>query len=186
MKDFCDFIFELGHLKKIHHEGWKFLGDKFPESVADHVLRAAQIGFILAKLEGYNNPYEICTIAVFHDINECRIGDIHKIGKKYTDSDDEKAVTEQTKDLGEIGIDLLNIWKKTAYQNSTAGLIAKDADLLEMAVTAKEYIDRGYSDASEWIENISNELKTESAKKLLNEIKKANSNSWWKNLKKNK
>ena len=185
MDKFCDFIFELGHLKRIQHEGWKFLGDKNSESVADHGLRAAQIGFILAKLEGYDNPFEICTLVIFHDINECRIGDIHKIGKRYTNSDDENAVSEQIKDLGDIGLEILDIWKKTAYKNSTAGIIAKDADLLEMAVTAREYIKKGYSDASEWIENISHELKTESAKKLLLEIKKANPNSWWRNLKKN-
>ena len=184
MKKYVDFIFELGNLKRIQHEGWKYLGDKFPESVADHSLRAAQIGFILAGLENYKDPDEICSILVFHDINECRIGDIHKIAKKYTKAKDEEAVTDQIKDLGSIGKEILARWKNNAYQDTEAGIIAKDADLLEMAVTAKEYISRGYPDASDWIDNISKCLKTKSAINLLNEIIISNPNNWWKKLKK--
>lgn len=67
-KDILNFIFELGQLKRIKHEGWRLIGVKFPESVADHCLRAAQIGYILAKMEKYENPFEVCSMVVFHDI----------------------------------------------------------------------------------------------------------------------
>lgn len=184
MKKYVDFIFELGNLKRIQHEGWKYLGDKFPESVADHSLRAAQIGFILACLENYKNPDEICSILVFHDMNECRIGDIHKIAKKYVIANDEEAVADQTKELGKIGAQILARWKNNAHQDSEAGIIAKDADLLEMAVTAKEYISRGYPEAYDWIDNISRCLKTKSAINFLQEIINSNPDNWWKNLKK--
>ena len=58
------------------------------------------------------------------------------------------------------------------------------ADLLENAFQAKEYIEIGYKDAQNWIDNIRTILKTGSAKKLLDEIEKTSSNEWWKNLKK--
>lgn len=71
-KDVLNFIFELGQLKKVKREGWRLIGMDNLESVSDHTLRAAQIGFILAKLEKYENPLEVCTMVVFHDIGEWR------------------------------------------------------------------------------------------------------------------
>jgi len=59
-QDILNFIFELGQLRRIDHEGWKLIGIKHPETVAEHSLRAAQIGFILAELENLDNPFEIC------------------------------------------------------------------------------------------------------------------------------
>ncbi|HEC89736.1 MAG TPA: HD domain-containing protein, partial [Thermoplasmatales archaeon] len=76
-KSIAQFLFELGVLRRIQREGWKLIGVKTPETVAEHSLRAAQIGYILAKLEGYPHPEIVSTMLIFHDIGECRIGDIH-------------------------------------------------------------------------------------------------------------
>ena len=43
---------------------------------------------------------------------------------------------------------------------------------------------RGSSNIQNWIDNIRTVLKTDSAKKLLDEIEKTSSNDWWKGLKK--
>jgi 5'-deoxynucleotidase YfbR-like HD superfamily hydrolase len=51
MKKLVEFLFECLHLKDIKREGWRYAGIQFPESVAEHTLHAAQIGFILAQLE---------------------------------------------------------------------------------------------------------------------------------------
>ncbi len=48
----------------------------------------------------------------------------------------------------------------------------------------KEYIDQGYKDAQDWINNSQPLLRTKNAKKLLNLINKTSSNEWWKYLKK--
>ena len=183
MREICSFIFELGQLKRIKHEGWKLIGDTDPESVAEHSLRAAQIGFILAKLEGYENPTEVCSILVFHDIGECRTGDIHVIAKRYVTADEKKTVSEQLEKLGDIGKEIFDLRNKIEYSNSKAGIIAKDADLLEMAATAREYIEKGFSSAQNWIENITNKLKTQSAKELLKKLSYSNPNDWWNGLK---
>lgn len=183
-KDLTNLFFELGQLKRIKHEGWKIIGIKDPESVAEHSLRAAQIGYFLAEMEGYKNPEEVATMILFHDMGECRIGDLHKIADRYVEANEEKAVKEQTKPLGKTGKKLLGMWKKTENQTTKTGQLAKDADYLEQAVTAKEYIEIGHKLANDWIKNISKRLKTKSAKQLLTEIKKANPNSWWQGLKK--
>lgn len=183
MENICNFIYELGQLKKIKHEGWKLIGDKNPESVADHCLRAAQIGYILAELENYDKPQEICTFLVFHDIAECRIGDIHKVANRYIKTDEKEVINEQLEKLGDIGKKIKKIWFQIEKMDTKAGIIAKDADLLEMAVTAKEYIEIGFNSANDWMENISKKLHTKTAKNLLSSIKNSNPNEWWKKLK---
>lgn len=183
MKNVCNFVFELGQLKRIKHEGWRLIGDDNPESVAEHSLRAAQIGYILSKLEGYEKPERICSILIFHDIAECRIGDIHKVANRYVESNEKEAVKDQLGGLEVIGEDIMDLWSQAYKSDTEAGIITKDADLLEMAFTAREYIERGFISAGKWIKKISERLQTESAKKLLVSLKNSNPNDWWKDLK---
>ena len=183
MDHICTFPYEMGHLKRIHHEGWKFLGDKTPESVSEHSLRAAQIGFILAQCEGYQYPGEVCSMLVFHDIGECRIGDIHKIAKKYTKANEKQAVKDQVHDMKDLGKEIFKLWTEVHHQTTTAGIIAKDADLLEMVITAKEYMEQGYTSAEEWIVSISPHLKTATAQQLCQHIRRCSPSLWWKQIK---
>jgi len=183
-KNILNFIFELGQLRRLKHSGWQLIKVDSPESVADHSLRAAQIGFILAKLENYENPLEVCGILLFHDIIECRVGDIHKVANRYVSVDKEQVLKDQLENLGSIGKEIFEMLKQLKVKNTKAGIIAKDADYLEQAVTAKELIEKGYAYAQDWINNVEKALKTSSAKKLLKLLKKAGSNDWWQGLKK--
>jgi putative hydrolases of HD superfamily len=177
------FIFELAQLRRIKHEGFRLAGVDNPLSVADHSLRSAQIGYFLAKMEHYENPYEVVTMLVFHDIGECRTGDIHKVANRYLKADEESAVKDQVRPL-EDGQELLELWKQTETRSSIPGVIAKDADYLEKAFTAKEYTETGYKSAEDWIKNVRKHLQTKSAKTLLEEMAKMTSTDWWDGLKK--
>lgn len=179
-----NFIFELAQLRRIKHEGWRLVGIDNPESVAEHSLRAAQIAYILAKMENYTNPEEVCSIVVFHDIEECRIGDVHKVANRYISFNESLAVDDQTKELGEIGKAINNLWKQTEQKNSKAGIIAKDADLLEAAFTAREYKEKGVPLMDLWMKNYMKFLRTKSAKQILEELIKTDLIWWWKDLKK--
>jgi putative hydrolases of HD superfamily len=178
------FVFELVQLRRVKREGWRMVGVDNPESIAEHSLRAAQIAFILAKLERYPNPEEVCSMVVFHDIQECRIGDIHKVANRYLTHNDPLVVEEQMKELGEIGLSISNLWKQTEEKSTQAGIIAKDADLLEAAFTAREYKERGVPLMDLWMKNYMQYLNTGSAKHLLEELLKTESVWWWKDLKK--
>jgi len=180
-KNIVDLIFEWGHLRRIKHEGWRLLGVESPDSVAEHSLRAAQIGYVLAKMERYENPYKVVSICVFHDIGECRIGDIHRIANRYVEADEKRAVEEQLQNL-DFSSDILSLWKQMEERNTIAGNIAKDADLLEMAFMARELQSHGY-DIGEWLENTSKYLATESAKALLSGLKNSDPLDWFKGLK---
>lgn len=177
-------LFELGHLRRIKHEGWRLAGVEHPESVAEHSLRAAQIAYFLAKLEGYANPFEVVTMLVFHDMGEARVGDVHKVANRYVVADEERAVREQIAELGEPGAELFRLWQEAEQTSTVAGKIARDADKLEQAFAAKELIERGYTAAEDWLRNIARLLFTSSAKHLLEELQKHSSTDWWRDLKK--
>jgi putative hydrolases of HD superfamily len=182
-KELANFIFELGQLKKIKRSGWRLVGIDNPESVADHNLRVAQIGYILAKMENYPKPEEVCTILVFHELAECRICDIDKVANRYVEYDEKEITLEQTKNLGEVGKEIEGLVRQILLKDTLAGVIAKDADRLETAFTAKEYLEKGCQ-TEDWINNCLSSLKTKSAKKLGKSMLKQSSIGWWKGIKK--
>lgn len=183
MEDPSDFVYELGMLRRIRREGWRLAGVDAPESVAEHALRAAQIGYILAALEGYDHPEEVAAMLVFHDIGECRIGDVHKVANRYVDADEEAAVEEQCKGLGESGECILALWRRFEACSDGAAVIARDADLLEMAAAAREYMTAGYDDAGRWLDAVEGRLQTTSAQRLFDALLDTEPHAWWQGLK---
>ena len=186
-KNITRFIYELGMLKRHKHDGYALAGVENLPSIAEHSLRAAQIAYILAFLEGYERPEEVVTMVVFHDIEETRIPDINKVANRYVTIDKDSLFKEQLEErLGELGRRIRELREKVnyRYENNRASLIAKDADYLEQAFTAKELYERGYKDAWDWINNVEKALRTESARMLLEVMKNTSSTEWWHGLKK--
>ncbi len=181
--NFSNFFYELGMLRRVQREGWKLLGVNQPESVAEHSLRAAQIAYVLAILEQHPSPETICSILVFHDMGECRIGDIQKVANRYVTADEREAVSEQLEPLDEIGNRILMLWDQIESLDTTAGIIAKDADLLELAITAAEYRRQGFIAAEDWLNKTERRLQTISAKKLFTSIIQTDPMHWWNGLK---
>jgi putative hydrolases of HD superfamily len=68
-------IYETGLLKLSKRTGWWLCGVKDPESVAEHSFRTAIIAGLLASLEGAD-PARATMLAVWHDSQETRVGDI--------------------------------------------------------------------------------------------------------------
>jgi putative hydrolase of HD superfamily len=175
------FIHELGQLQQEKRNGWKRLGVA-PESVAEHSLRAAQLAFVLAWMERHSDPAEVCAHAVFHDVAETRTSDLDKVHREYADAHEERAVRQQTAELGEMGEAICRMWRQVEECSTPAGRIAKDADYLEMAFKAKELLSQGCADAQLWIDGVRDALQTESAKKLLAALEEADPNQWWKRV----
>jgi len=51
MKNIVNYIFEMGVMRKEMHNGLKLAGVSDLNSIGEHALRAAQIGYILTVLE---------------------------------------------------------------------------------------------------------------------------------------
>lgn len=191
MKNIVNYIFEMGMLSKEKRNGCKLIGVTNSRSVGEHALRAAQIGYLLTILENEKhnsnfNPERVCSMLVFHDNGEIRIGDLHKVAARYIDSRkaEESAFQDQANNLPkEAKESLIKYFKETEERNTKEGIIAKDADWLESAFSAKELYDLGNELAIDWIDNIEKAIETDSAKEILKTMKKTKFTDWWMGLK---
>lgn len=173
--------FEVSQLRQEARHGWLRIGEN-PESVAEHTQRASVLGYLLAHREGYHDPDHVCTLIVFHDMHETRTGDHDLVQKKYNTADERRALEGQTEDLGTAGVKIQLMWDEVENGSTEAGIIAKDAEILEMCFTARELEYKGNNDAGLWIDNTEPRLKTESAKALLALLREADPNEWWKRI----
>jgi putative hydrolase of HD superfamily len=183
MKTIINFLAEAGQLKRVKRSGWWVIGMKDPESVAEHSFRCAVIGYILAKMEKADTS-EVLLTTLFHDLHEARINDSHKVSSRYIDFKKiEPSVSrEQLRLLPEnIAQELTVIFEKYTAQKSKESIISRDADILECALQAKEYLEFGYTQAKNFLK-IGKFLKTKSAQLLFKQILTLNAKDWWLHL----
>lgn len=174
-------VFEAGVLKHTPRTGWQFCGVKQPESVAEHSFRTAFIAMLLAGLEGAD-PARAAYLAVIHDTQETRIGDIPHIGRRYINAASNEAITaDQVKGLPDVLVKQLTELVAD-YENSDSleVLVAHDADKLECLFQALEYRDAGHKNVEDWITNSRAKLKTNSAQQLADTAVTMSSQSWLK------
>jgi len=176
-----NFFAEAGLLKRIKRSGWWVAGIKEPESVAEHSFRCAVIGYYLAHLEQVD-PHKVVVMALFNDIHEARINDLHKMGHYYIDfkSAEKKVFNEQIKMLDvRVKREMAVFRAEYDGQKSKESLVARDADILECLLQAKEYLDHGHLGAKKFLTRAPAFLKTKNAKNLWRNIKNWKSDSWW-------
>lgn len=183
--DIAKFLYEVGQLKRVKRSGWWIAGVKDPESVAEHTFRTAIIAYLLAHLEGADTGKAVL-MALFHDLPETRTNDAHRIVRRYADwrDVDKKAMTEQSKRLPEKAAnEVVSFFEEFEKEVSPEAKLARDADLLECLIQAREYQALGYHDVADWILNAQAALTTELAKKIAAECLKTTPNEWWQGLK---
>jgi putative hydrolase of HD superfamily len=172
-------VFEAGVLKNVPRTGWLFCGVKNPESVAEHSFRTAFIALLLAGLEGAD-PARSAYLAVIHDTQETRIGDIPHIGRRYLDAASNETVTaDQVRGLPDVLVkQLTELVGEYENGDSLEVLVAHDADKLECLFQALEYRDSGHRNVDDWITNSQAKLKTASAQQLAAAALTMSSQSW--------
>ncbi|MFH1479113.1 MAG: HD domain-containing protein [Candidatus Omnitrophota bacterium] len=179
-----DLISEAGMLKYVKRSGWSVLGIKDGESVAEHSFRCSVLGYVIAGMEGVF-PYKIMVMTLFNDIHEARIGDLHKMSQRYIDPEriEDKAFYEQIQGLPKaIKSELKDMREEYRQQKSRESIIARDADILECLIQAREYYIHGFKEAVKFTKKAPSFLKTKSAKKLWSLAKNSDINSWWEKL----
>ncbi len=185
-REIANFLFEVGNLKRIKRSGWWLAQIKDPESVAEHSHRCSIVALIIAKMEGLNDEEctRICAAASIHDLHETRILDLNKVSARYVEITDEKTFEVEKEQREKMPKEIKKLFEKLLQLSEKEKTILKDADYLECAIQAKEYLENGHLDCLEWIESVEKRLKTKSAKAILDSIKKTRSNKWFENLKK--
>lgn len=180
IKKIVNLIFEAFHLKHVKHEWVRLAGVQFPDSVAEHSLNAAQIWYILAKME-WADANKVATMLIWHDIWETRIWDMHKIWSRYFENKkdvEKRVIADQFSDF-DFAQDLLSDLDEYNTRSTLEWNIAKDADYLEMAFQAKIYVEQWYSAAQDWIDNVWWALKTGAAKQVRAQMIKQQSTDRW-------
>ncbi|MFH1836493.1 MAG: HD domain-containing protein [Candidatus Omnitrophota bacterium] len=184
VEDLLNFIAEAGLLKRVKRSGWWVLGVPQEESVAEHSFRCAVIGYVLSKMEGVD-PYRVLLMTLFNDIQEARINDSHKMAHKYIDvrSAEKEAFKEQVRTLPPgTKNELTAMRKEHDEQETKESLIARDADILECLIQAKEYVDMGVHNAAKFFKEAPKHLKTKSGRKMWKETKTWDSGKWWEEI----
>jgi putative hydrolase of HD superfamily len=175
----AEFAFELGVLKRIRRAGWWHGGVRDPESVAEHSLRVAQLASLIAAIEGAE-PNRAALLAVWHDSQETRTGDIPHTARPYLDQRSPEVITaDQTASLPETA-------RKTVQeavaeyeaQRTPEARCAKDADKLECLIQAIEYQDAGYARMQGWIDSACSGLHTGTARRIADAALRTSPLAW--------
>jgi putative hydrolase of HD superfamily len=176
-----NFFAEAGLLKKIKRSGWWVAGIKDPESVAEHSFRCAIMAYYLAHLEKVD-PFKTVMMALFNDIHEARINDLHKMGHFYIDfrEAEQRVFADQMKRLHHpVKNELSALRSEFDRQQTKESIVARDADILECLLQAKEYLDNGHTKAKKFFKRAPDFLKTKSAQNIWKKILKWHSAQWW-------
>ncbi len=186
MEEAVNYIFEAGMLKKVARSGWWTEGIKNPETVAEHSYRAAIVGFIIAKMEKLSDEEasRICSALVFHDVHETRLLDLNKLTERYIENKKDLEKQIEKDQIGKLPKELKSSISLLFTLSEKEKQILYDADILECAFQAKEYSETGYPNTGKWLDNQIKRIKTESAKKLLEQVKKQSFRQWMNGLKK--
>lgn len=161
------FGYELGLLKRVRRTGWWHAGVRDPESVAEHTMRTAQLAAIIAAEEGAD-PARAAFLALWHDTQETRTGDLPHTASAYLAKPDPRQITaDQTAQLPENSRSTIRaaVDEYEARQTLEA-LCAKDADKLEMLFQAIEYRETGIRRVDGWIESARTGLGTKTSRRL--------------------
>ena len=179
-----DFFAEAGLLKRVKRSGWWVAGIKDPETVAEHCFRCAVIGYYIAHCEGVD-PYKVVTMTLFNDIHEARINDLHKMGHHYIDfrRAEQKVFADQIAHLEKRVKESLKMMREDYDgQASVESIVARDADILECLIQAREYVDLGFPVAKTFFKRAPDHLKTVTARKLWQQALDWDSHAWWQNV----
>ncbi len=161
------FSYELGLLKRIRRSGWWHAGVRDPESVAEHTMRVAQVAALIA-IEERADPARASFLALWHDTQETRTGDLPHTATKYLTKPDPRQITaDQIKGLPERSREMIREAVDEYESRQTAeALCARDADKLEMLLQAVEYREIGVVRVDGWIESARKGLATETGRRI--------------------
>ncbi|MGW6531153.1 HD domain-containing protein [Streptomyces venezuelae] len=171
LTEVAHFLWEAGTLKSARRTGWWMAGVRDPESVAEHAWRTSVIASVIATLEGADAA-RTAHMAVWHDSQETRTGDVNHLGKKYASPGDAQAVTaDQTVGMPEVLRTAVRaVVAEYEAKETPEAICARDADKLECMLQGLEYKAQGYESAQRWVDNSRARIVTESGKRLADQI----------------
>ena len=182
MDRMVNFLYEIGNMKRVMRSGWWVGGIRSPETVAEHTFRTAWVGFLLARQEGADVG-RVALMCLAHDLHEARINDHHKVSQAYLDPKPIEAdvFRDQVNDLPG-GDDLVGLYAEYEAQETLEAKVARDADRLECAIQALEYVSQGQPACRPWFDNARVGLKTDAGRALHDALEGSDPHAWYQGL----
>ena len=177
MKNIAKLLFQANILKKIPRSGYHFLGCG-RESVGEHIYSTAFVAYILSEIETEVDALRLITICLVHDLTEARIGDLNSVQKRYVTSDEGKALADTIRELP-FGESLAELVREFNEGQTREARLARDADQIAFLLDLKALLDIGYAMPHKWLPPIINRLKTETGRRLADNIIDTDWDSWW-------
>ncbi|WP_214402223.1 HD domain-containing protein [Pseudonocardia lacus] len=160
--------FELGVLKRLRRTGWAHAGVRDAESIADHSMRVAQLASLIAAEEGAD-PARAALMAIWHDSQETRSGDIPHTARPYMAAriDPEAITADQVAGLPEAAAKAVReTVSEYEAQTTLEARCARDADKLECLIQAVEYQAGGNTGVEGWITSSRAAIRTRTAERI--------------------
>jgi putative hydrolase of HD superfamily len=181
MEKLANLFFEFGRLKRIERSGWNMARvHERVESVAEHTCRTALIAYFLATLEGAD-PKKVALMALFHDVCETRVGDLDPLARDVLGATlpaAEAATQSQFNDDLPGGREIRGLLHELNLRESLEARIAKDADIIECALQAREYESTAFLESLRAHEQVH----CGSSLQLLEAIRSVSPDQWWQDL----
>jgi len=177
MKNTVDFLFEGNILKEIPRSGYHFLGSG-KENVAEHCFMTALIAFAISRIEPGVDKEKIITMALLHDLGEARTGDLNYVQQKYVKVDEKKVLSDLISGLT-FGQDIAKLINEFNECKTIEAKLANDADQLSFILELKKLQDTGAKSPGKWIGIVMKRLKTDTAKKIAQNIISTDWDNWW-------
>lgn len=176
-KQITNFIYETGILSKTPRSGLWFLGTG-KQSVAEHLLRVAFIGYSLSFLMPKSDKNKVILMCLLHDFGEGRTSDLNYVHQKYGRLAEAEAVSDVAKNVP-FGKEIKRLYDEVEAKATIEAKIAKDADRLEWIATLREEEVKGNLKAKAWLKSAYKRLKTPAAKKIGKGLLKIHPDKWW-------
>ncbi|MBI4132278.1 MAG: HD domain-containing protein [Candidatus Sungbacteria bacterium] len=177
LQQVADFIYECGILSKTPRSGLWFLGTG-NQSVAEHLLRTALIGYALGSETPEVDPKKVVLLCILHDLGEARTSDLNYVHQKYGRLAEARAVEDIARSVP-FGADIRRNYKEFEEKKTLIAKLAKDADQLEWVATLREEEVRGNTKARTWAEIAWKRLKTPIGRKVGKELMRIHPDNWW-------
>lgn len=177
IKAIGDFIYEVGVLAKTPRSGLWFLGTG-AQSVAEHLLRTAYIGYVLGSITPKTDRNKIVVLCLIHDLGEARTSDLNYVHQRYGRLSETKAIDDIASSLP-FGKDIKKAYLEFGHRNTLEAKLAKDADNLEWMATMREEEIKGNKKAKSWAQIAYKRLKTLNGKKVGRVLLTLHPDRWW-------
>lgn len=179
-----DFLFEMGSLRNVPR-AWQQILTGRVQNIAEHTFRMTMVAWVLAIAEkaDVNKVLKMCLL---HDIGESRARDIAFMHREYVTRHEELA-EEHIIENTVLEKEAKALFKEYNERKSLEAKIVKDADNIDVDLELKELAKIGDTSAIGMQKYTRPQIRntkfyTKTAKKMWDEIQKANANAWHQSL----